>query len=405
MNLARLVAIASIVSCGVFSTIQASENILAPIVQLSLTPKPLGDFGAFFFLGEIGARNFRGAGTYGVYFNPCARLKLSGEFLTQELSYHGLSHHHKEWVSQYAVGGEFEYLLSSSVFQSIDAGGYYSHAFQKHVSSQRRIAGSDGGSGYLGTMLKLWNCAFLSADVNYDHVHYHRKFQQDQVAKGWGGSLAFVQQFNQGVSFGLDAEVRRPFNLFGGRLGWSRSFARWAFDCGVFGSYTDGKKGVPNVTTVGIQLGFSFGPKSTKCCRSFEENKVDQCYSDRFCDLAGWVKQPAVYLPVVLATPDQQLVQATQPTCSGPPTSTPIDNLFVSTGSFTIPTASHFSGPNLTFSATGLPMVPGQATSASINPTTGVISVTGYASTSNTITVTATNDCGQTSQTFDLEFD
>lgn len=395
MKLTRLL---SIVMCCLFSMLQASENILAPTVQLWLTPKPMGDAGAFSFLGEAGVRNFRGAGTYGVYFTPCARFKLSGEFLTQELSYHGLRHHHKEWVSQYAIGGEFEYLLSSSIFQSIDAGGYYSHAFQKHVSARRRIAGSDGASGYLGTKLKLWNCAFLSADVNYDHVHYHRKFQSDRMAKGWGGSLAFVQQFNKGISLGLDAELRHPFNLFGGRLNWSRSFANWGIDCGVFGSYTDGKKGVPNVTTVGIQLGFSFGPKSTKCCRAFEENKVDQCYSNLFCDLAGWVKKPAVHLPVVLATPDQQ--QQAAPSCSGSPTSIPIPFITVMPQDFTLEMAPYFFGENLTYSAANLPEVPVDASSASINPSTGVITITGYQQVITEITVTATNACGSTSQTF-----
>jgi hypothetical protein len=426
MNATRLFSIASMLSCGFLSTIQAGGNTLAPIVQLSLTPKPLGDFGAVTLLGELGARNFRGAGTYGVYFNPCSRLKLTGEFLTQDLSYHGLRHHSREWVSQYAVGGEFEQLLSSSVFQSIDAGGYYSHAFQKKISSRQRIAGSDGGYGYLGTTVKLWNCAFLSADVNYDHVHYNRKLQATSMAKGWGGSLAFVQQFSQGISLGLDAELRRPFNLFGGRLNWSRSFARWAVDCGVFGNYTDGKKGVPNVTTIGVQIGFSFGPKSTKCCRAIEKTSidycysnligfpfapkptkpckaiektsVDRCYSDLFCDLASWVKKPAVHLPVVLATLDQL-------SCSGPPTSTPIGDIEESTPSFTIETASHFLGKALTFDAKGLP-VPPQATSSSINPLTGLISINNYTGTENEITVTATNKCGlSSSETFLLLLD
>ena len=418
MNAARLFSIASMLSCGFFSTMQAGGNTLAPIIQLSLTPKPMGDFGAVTLLGELGVRNFRGAGTYGVYFNPCSRLKLSGEFLTQDLSYHGSRHHSREWVSQYAVGGEFEYLLSSSVFQSIDVGGYYSHAFQKKVSSRQRIAGSDGGYGYLGTTVKLWNCAFLSADVNYDHVHYNRKLQATSMAKGWGGSLAFVQQFSHGISFSLDAELRRPFNLFGGRFNWSRSFAHWGVDCGVFGNYTDGKKGVPNVTTIGVQIGFSFGPTSTKCCRAIEKTSVDHsysnrigfpvgpkptkpyraiektsvdhCYSNLFCDLASWVKKPAVHLPVVLATLDQLF-------CSGAPTSTPIGNVSESTTSFTIETASHFSGTDLTFSATGLPGVPTEAASSSINSSTGEIRVEGYIGPENEITVTATNKCGLSS--------
>lgn len=392
MSLSRLFSVICVLSGGCFSVIQARGNTLAPIVQLSLTPKPLGDYGAISLLGELGARNFRGAGTYGVYFNPCSRLKLSGEFLTQDLSYHGSRHHSRGWASQYAVGGEFEYLLSSSIFQSFDLGGYYSHAFHKKLNSLQRIAGSDGGYGFLGTTLKLWKCAFLSADVNYDHVRYHRKSRSDSMANGWGGSVVLVQQFAHGISLDVDAELRRPFNLFGGRLSWSRSFARWGIDCGVFGNYTDGKKGVPNVTTIGLQLGVSFGPKSTKCCRSTEKMAAPRCYSDLFCDLTGWVQKPAVHLPVVLATLNQD-------GCSGPPMSSPIGNVEEPIGSsFVIPTKSHFpDSDDLTFSATGLPKVPTQASFSNINSNTGDITVTDYTGPQNEITVTATNECGLTS--------
>src|SRR5947209_834913 len=91
------------------SLIYASQNVLVPNVQINLTPT-MGDYGAFSFMGELGEKNFRGSGTYGVNFTSCQRVKFSGEFLTQKLNYHFFPHREKKWTSQYAVGGEYQYL-------------------------------------------------------------------------------------------------------------------------------------------------------------------------------------------------------------------------------------------------------------------------------------------------------
>lgn len=172
----------------------ATDNYLVPNAQLSITPQEIGDYGAFSALGEVGERNFRGSGTYGVYLAPCHRLKVSGEYLAQRLRYHFENGDSKDWVSQYALGTEYQYLLPSSFFQSIDAGTSYSHAFNRKLGTKhpepnqtlkRRIAGSDGGFGYLGSTVRLWQCAFFSADVNYDYVKYHRIYQDHKLANGW----------------------------------------------------------------------------------------------------------------------------------------------------------------------------------------------------------------------------
>ncbi|CDR33192.1 hypothetical protein CSEC_0353 [Criblamydia sequanensis CRIB-18] len=86
------------------------------------------------------------------------------------------------------------------------------------------------------------------------------------------------------------------------------------------------------------------------------------------------------------------------------PTSTPIPDLVLpSLGGdpYTYDVSSSFTSPcgqPITFSAVGLP--PG----SSINPATGLISGTANGSQIWNVTVTATTICGQTSQSFTMDF-
>ena len=246
-------------------------------------PESSTKWGAISILGEAGFRNLRGSGTYSTNFSDCHRFKISGEYLTQQLSYSCK----KRWVSQYAVGGEYQWVFPKSPFRNIGLGSAYSHAF-KHDLPRHPIASSDGLFSFLGTTVRLLKCAFLSANANYDHVKYHRK--NKALASGWGGSARLIQQWAQDFSFILETDIRKPFNYYEGALNWSHQYSPIGVSCGLFGSYTDGKKGVPNFATGGIRLSLSFGTKKGKCRKT---NNSCQC-----------VSTPAVYIPVVLAPSD-----------------------------------------------------------------------------------------------------
>lgn len=375
-----------------------------------------GDYGAVAFMGEAGYRNIRGSGTYGVYFTPCQRFKITGEYLTQNLKYHFISGHEKKWVSQYAIGAEHQFLLSSSAFQSINLGAAYSHAFSHTLSKkhptplstiERRIAGSNGVLSFLGTTLSLWNCAFLSAEVDYDWVHYHRKFESNRTTNGFGGTLGFVQQFAKDFSLNLGAEIRRPFNAYLGSLTWNRLFSSWGLSVGIFGNITDGKRGVRNIKTGGVQLGLSFGGKGSKCCRPCELC-TDSCYERAYCNALQWASTPAVYVPVVLAIADkkQHVVQPPPAPCNVP-TSTAIPNQQVGCqqpNQIVLQLAPFFtSSQPLTFSITTGTLNPGNT--VSLDPTTGALTITrGGIIQTVSVTVTGTSSCGSTSQTFNIFF-
>ena len=371
-----------------------------------------GDYGAFSAAGEFGYNNLRGSGTYGVYFTPCQRIKLSGEYLAQKLKYDFKAGDNKHWVSQFAFGGEYQYLLGSSAFQSIDLAAAYSHAFSKKLGNKhyhdctlkRRIAGSNGVLTSLGTTVKLWRCAFLFWDLTYDWVKFQRVHQADKTANGFGAAFKFMQQFAKDFAFNLGAEFSRPFYDYQASLDWNHMFHSWGIGCGLFGGYTDGKKGVPNIGTGGIRLNIALGGKGSNCCRKASTDSSASCYKRAYCNVLQWVATPAVRVPVVLTVADQKETKCV--TCV-PPTSTtipPVARINVGTSTFQL--AQYFtSNEPLTYTLV-IQGTPPAGSSASIDPTTGVLTVTfgGGMSGAFSATVTATSPCGSTSQTFSISF-
>ncbi len=352
------------------------------------TPDPKPDateWGAISFLGEAGYRSLRGGGTYGTYFSNCHRFKVSGEYLRQKLTF---QHADKaKWTSQYAVGGEYQWLLPRSAFQNIDLGATYAHSLKSSG-----VSSSNGIFSYAGTTVSLWKCAYLSANANYDYVKCHRK-DSDQLINGWGGSARLVQMFAQDFSFTLGTDIRKPFNYYEAAIDWNHFYSPVGVSCGLFGSYTDGKKGVPNIATGGIRLSLSFGTRKENCCRE----TTDDCSARAFCDISQWVAISSVHVPVI--TTVASAPRALGP-CS-PPTSTGIPKFVVGpvgTTSYDVSSYFHSSEP-ITYTISNSGGVPAAA-GLTINPVTGVITAThaGAPSTSYTITVTATSRCGSTSQ-------
>jgi len=380
-----------------------THNNLYPNGQIIITPNINSENIAASLLGEFGKRNYRGSGTLGFNVSCNSRLKLSGEFLAQKLKYDFFGHEAKRrWVSQYALGGEYQYLFRNCFFQSIEFGAAYTHAYSKKLTKEmldpittlkRHIAGSDGALTFLGTTVAICKCTFISLAGNYDYVKYHRKFAHDKLANGFGGSVGLIQQFGNCFEIDLGAEFRKPFNYYEAVLDWFHDFCNWGIDVGLYGNYTHGKKGVPNVFVAGVQLGFSIGPG---CCTPKKKTPKNCCYARQYCDLAHWTSKAAIRVPVVLAIADPKIIKV--PCC--PVTSTPLGTITVLNPAFSVPAGANFASClPLTFTTSGLPA------GVTINPSTGTITGTFTPPTffEFSTTVIGTSFCGSSSQPLTVE--
>ena len=385
-----------------------TNNDLVPIGRFILSPCQENDCFAFSLLGEAGVRNFRVNGTAGAWITEQSRFKLSAEYLVQKLSWNFSSGKTSQWVQQGAFGADWQWLIDCGCFQALDFQTQYSYAPSKHLtprecsdggSVHRRIAGGRAYGGSVGSVLLLSENSRLDVSVDYDYVTYRRKYNHDKKVSGLGASFAYIARLPCCLDFQLEAQFRRPFNYYETKLTWPQAFNSKGSALSLFAGWTRGKSRLPNAFAAGIELAYAFG---ADCC----ERASDACCPLVWdpCDLNGWVRTPAVYMPEVLAIADE-LREA----CTGP-TSTSIADQEIQSfpnPEYTLDVAAlgNFTsngGGALIYSIQGLP------TGSSLNPTTGVINGVNTNLTvqpiTYVVTVTGTNNCSSTSQTFNLIF-
>lgn len=367
---------------------------LMPIGRVVLTPS-LGDHYGASLLAEGGLRDARANVTLGTQME-FGRLKVSGEYLTQRLSYVFNSGKTHKWVQQGAVGLDYQHLLDYQVLKALDLKGYYSYAPSRNLSSrecgnytiQRRIAGSNAWGVNFGGVLTPFCEDLLNVTVGYDHVKYRRKHQHEKTVQGFGGSIDYTFRLQCCVDVNLKADFRRPYNYYGIKFAWHRD-RNWT--AGLWAGYTAGKYHLPRSTAAGIEFAYFFDD----VCGCDTRPDCPPLWSA--CDLQAWVAVPAIYMPEVLAIVDQRADR----NCI-PPQSSPIPETIFNGLGDSVSFSEYFSGGNLVFSQTGMP---DGAQGLVFDPITATISTTEDTDIDPglyTITITGTNECGSTAQTFVL---
>ncbi|MBA3535917.1 MAG: hypothetical protein H0T84_04815 [Tatlockia sp.] len=386
---------------------------------------------AFSLLGEAGPRNYRFGATLGWQFFDNQRIKISGEFLEQDILYAFFSGNSREWVRQGAFGAHYQYDLSQFNYHpqfNLKAG--YSHAPNKQLSLRsgfftnrlaaqqnyieyRRIAGSDAGYVSPGVSIMPWQTGRIGAELNYDDVRYDAIYQGRHHAEGFGGSINYNQQLGAYTDFDLNAGFRKPFNMYHARIGYTLpSRPNWSI--GVDANYVDGKHRLPNTYNVGI--GVRYALKEIALTANYLDK--DAPLRRTYMPLNSWIASPAIYLPQVLAITDSK-VDIIQPLstptpapniCVAPTVIGTIDDQFIEDGEPNIvPTTDIFSGTTpFSYSVSISPPTNGGApivtidSSGTITINPGVIPPQG---TEFEVTVVATNACGSVSTSFTVVID
>ena len=378
--------------------------VTGPSVRLVIAPKQMTSQTGLALMGEIGEKVARVNGTVGYQIGKCQRLKMSVDFLNQKLRYDFNQNVSQCWVRQVAAGAIYKYLLNDNWVDSVDLGGWYSNAPSCEGSAltivtgttqqtfRRTIAGSEGWHGSLGTTLFPWSCATVGISAVYDHVEYDKKTGRNKTVSGAGFTIDFNQRLFHRLDLNLKGDWLQPYLYAGGSLNWTVPCAYGDAIVGLYGGYTQGRHGLANNASYGLQLNMAFG--NTACVAPFYKKCCVRDKTRPRQDLLEWIADPAVMMPIVLAIADE---------CA-PPFAVVLPDVLVDFGPYAINVSGAFLAGGcfaVSYSAKGLP--PG----ASINSSTGVISGSnlGLFSTPFPVTVTAECVCGSASSTFVLTYE
>jgi len=415
-----------------FDTDEA-RSFLGPTFRLGYTSAINNDT-AFSVAGEGGPKNLRVGGTLGWILTPQQRIKVSAEYLWQDITYTFFTGNTNQWVNQGALGAAYQYDFDYVLNPQFDLSAYASHAPSKSLSTliqtinnpdgtvssyivDRRIAGSNAAGIAPGITITPWQGGRLSALLNYDSVHYDRNYQPDDNAIGFGGTLGFNQVLTRHMGLGLGAEVRQPFNNYTASLTWSTLPDCGSWVVGLYGNYLSGKESLPDTWNVGLSANYLFDNNSAERSRRMNDLKGEVPAPVTRNNLISWTADPAVYMPQVLAVPDQRVTNVCD-TTSPIVLLSPLPSFIggdtigdLNEHVFNSPT--HFSGSNVTYSFSGSidfsagSGVPPEAVFV-INPQTGALTLpanTAISDTEYTITITASNGCTSTTGTFQVEID
>ena len=322
------------------------------------------------FLGEVGGNNLRLGITYGAIPSSHHRYKLSGEYLVQKTSFRFDAGRAERWLHQAAAGATYQYIANcDQFFQGMQVNGVYADAFNLHVGQAeckerkqnhpRRIAGAWYARGDIGAIISPWCDSLVILSVGYAEAEYNRRIHPKKTEGGPSLRLEFAQALGNNWAFTLEGDFKRPFNALEGQFTFSRCCEGMGhFTLGLFASHTWGKGNLQNVTSAGVELGWSFGIDGlVPCCEDPCKRKtIPSCCEMQ--DLMAWVSAPAVYMPQVLAISES---------CTGPASDRIPSRVILSGENYTILLGQYFTGSGLTYSIQGLPP------EATFNSHTGVL--------------------------------
>lgn len=400
---------------GSFPNYYNPRTFVGPTLQLNYGGW-ITNNSAYNVLGEIGVRDYRINLTGGYEFSDAQRLKLTAEYLAQEITYSFWTGNENRWMKQFAAGADYQFDISQYYPVIFDVNAYYSHAPNKTLSVytgnvivdgihtpfllNRHIAGSTAGGISPGFDWMIWEGGSIGLTLNYDDVHYDTRYIDSRKAVGFGGTIRAQQQITDVIQLRLAAGIRKPFNVYQANVDWNNLYWNGRWGLGIFGDYVAGKQGLESTYNAGVSVNYfadrmmcvSAPPANLKGEIDYK-NEGPMSLVPTHQNFLNWVNDPAVYMPQVLAIVDQKLNLACRPlpVFIGiiPDTAVP-----VGTGE-AIDAAAYFAGNNLSYSITVTP-TPTQGDTIGISPTTGIVVFNNGGISSNTysIFITATNRCG-----------
>lgn len=301
----------------VFATIPNTDtpsNFLGPYIHAAFANN-IKENGAASMGMDYGTNNYRLNGTIAWQAYATQRVKLSAEWLKQDIAYPFFAGNTSQWMNQGTIGFNYRYYFEdyyldpqlifdayvlrsyTDVLRTITGTYVNSSGITTAFTNARRIAGATAWGLAPGVSLRLWPGGRLDATVNYDNNQYDTVYVTSEDAKGLGGTLAAKQALSDNVECKFQASFLQAYNDYEAAIDMTNLpfYGTWVL--GVAGNYTIGKNTMPSSTNLGFTVSYLLdkpGMTSTSAIAARE-------------DFLTWTSFSAAYKPEVLGVRDQRV--------------------------------------------------------------------------------------------------
>jgi hypothetical protein len=260
-----------------------------------------------------GPNEFRGNITAGYAFSKEHQLKLTYEYLTQNLPFDFASGSIDEWVAQHSIGATYQYVLRHEIVHSLELSGYVTRAGSKDLSTvtynqqmvsandfaydvnYRRIAG--GNEDTLMASLNLFPFAdkktALTVGAGYSQVSYDTQYENNSDYNSNKGA-AYKVELTRLLSptAKLETSVNSTASSREHKIQLSHILPK-KLEGTVTAQYTVGQAGLPDESSV--LFGLRFPAPDSYALGGFSDMQ----------GFATWLEKPVMYYNRVLAIKDE----------------------------------------------------------------------------------------------------
>ena len=279
---------------------------------------------------SAGPNEYRGNGTIGFNITPKQQIKLTYEYLMQNLPFDYTAGTINEWVSQNAYGAAYRYLLGNSILQSLELSGSYTKANSKELKDvyvydpngnvtdvdYRRIAGGQQTTGMASVVLTPMKNTLLKVGAGYSASSFDTQWASNQATSTIAynveashlvtpKTLVSASVNNTATNQAHTVKISQilPGNLEGNVTGQYNV------------SHVDGMANNGNVT-----VGLSYPAPKT----------YSNLFSGGIGDLKAWVQQPVIYNTRVLAIAEELVTKVGIQTSPMPTQNIPVNTTMTS---------------------------------------------------------------------------
>lgn len=281
------------------------DNYLAWILDVGYAQQ-FYDAAAAFKL-SAGLNERRANVTLGYAITPKQQIKLTYEYLSQNLPFDYASGTVNEWVNQNAFGAAYRYMLDYGILRALEVYGTYTKAGSKELSevemytdnlltqiNYRRIAGGTEKTAGATFTLTPFKSTIVKVGGGYSTLNFDTQWEniEDTSALVYNAEISHLLTPTTLISTGIG-------NTASGRTHTAKvsQILPWSLEASLIGQYTATTNDIPSSTSVTASLSYP-APKT---------------YTNMFAagigKLKDWVEKPVLYQSRVLARAEEKIVQ------------------------------------------------------------------------------------------------